>query len=72
MVLTIASNAQELAARAADNARFDMQTALEEVATAEKIIRRCESVVVDGGGGVTPVVAAAAGAFDFEMCCVVW
>lgn len=41
MVLTIASNAHELASRAADNARFDMQTALEAVATAEKIIRRC-------------------------------
>ncbi|CAM9188450.1 unnamed protein product, partial [Hapterophycus canaliculatus] len=40
VVLAIASNAHELAARAADNARFDMQTALEEVATAEKIIRR--------------------------------
>ena len=39
-MLTIGSNAHELAARAADNARFDMQTALEEVAKAEKIIRR--------------------------------
>ncbi|CAM9537139.1 unnamed protein product [Ectocarpus fasciculatus] len=42
VVLAIAANAHELAARAADNARFDMQTALEEVATAEKIIRRVE------------------------------
>ncbi|CAN0246138.1 unnamed protein product [Ectocarpus sp. 12 AP-2014] len=42
VVLAIAANAQELAARAADNARFDMRTALEEVATAEKIIRRVE------------------------------
>ncbi|CAM9615056.1 unnamed protein product, partial [Laminaria digitata] len=40
VMLTIGSNAHELAARAADNARFDMQTALEEVAKAEKIIRR--------------------------------
>lgn len=44
-MLAIASNAHELAARAADNARFDMQTALEEVATAEKIIRRCVGAV---------------------------
>eukprot|EP00752_Nemacystus_decipiens_P007336 g6562.t1 len=42
VALTIASNAHELATRAADNARFDMQSALEEVATAEKIIRRVE------------------------------
>lgn len=48
VVLTIASNAHELAARAADNARYDMQDALEEVAMAEKIIRRCE--IVDGVG----------------------
>ncbi|CAM9730747.1 unnamed protein product, partial [Discosporangium mesarthrocarpum] len=42
VLLTIASNAHELASRAADNARFDMQTALEEVAKAEKIMRRVE------------------------------
>lgn len=43
-MLTIACNAHELATRAADNARFDMQTALEEVAKAEKIIRRYSTV----------------------------
>lgn len=59
MVLTIASNAHELAARAADNARFDMQSALEEVATAEKIIRRCESSpAVVGDVGLSHVIAA--------------
>lgn len=42
VLLTIASNAHELASRAADNARFDLEVSLEEVANAEKIIRRCE------------------------------
>lgn len=40
VLLTIACNAHELATRAADNARLDMQASLEEVAKAEKIIRR--------------------------------
>ena len=46
MLLTIACNAHELASRAADNARSDLQAALEEVANAEKIIRRCVCVCV--------------------------
>lgn len=70
MVLTIASNAHELAARAADNARFDMQSALEEVATAEKIIRRCE-IVVGGVGGHTLFGCCRVGAMVFIAAVVV-
>jgi hypothetical protein len=40
--LQIANNAYELASRAADNAKFDMKTALDEVSKAEKIIKRVE------------------------------
>ncbi len=42
VTLQMASNARDLASRAADNARFDMQTSLEELSKVEKIIRRVE------------------------------
>ncbi len=42
VTLQMASNARDLATRAADNARFDLQTSLEEVAKVEKIIQRVE------------------------------
>lgn len=50
VLLTIANNAYELASRAAENARFDMQTALEEVAKAEKIIRRYVAMGTSNAG----------------------
>ncbi len=42
VTLQMASNARDLATRAADNARFDMQTSFEEVSKVVKIIRRVE------------------------------
>ncbi len=42
VTLQMASNARDLATQAAENARFDLQTSLEEVAKVEKIIHRVE------------------------------
>ncbi|CAM9148097.1 unnamed protein product, partial [Phaeothamnion confervicola] len=42
VLLTMSENAAELASRAAENARFDMQNALDEVSKAEKMMRRVE------------------------------
>ncbi len=42
VTLQMASNARDLATRAAENARFDLQTSLEEVSKVEKIIHRIE------------------------------